>query len=78
MVVNEKDTRVVRMYAADLAIGDVLLDPYGAYSGTVMSVPEVNERGYVSAQVKGKDDATAERRWRDANVMRIQIGRRTS
>lgn len=78
MPVIEKETRIVRAYASDLAVGDILMDPYGAYIGTVESSPEITaDNRYVTAMVyRERDGQTVERRWRAETVMRVEMARR--
>jgi hypothetical protein len=77
--VNESATRVVKIYARDLAIGDVIVRPDRAtWDGVVFSVPEIGvpESWMVSFDWYDGEKVVL-RSVRDTYVMRVLQGRRT-
>ena len=77
---NTSDTRVVRTYGMDLAIGDVIVTgPHGEYVGTVDSVPIRNtESAVVVFQILTPAGDRGFKKVKDTAVVRIEIARRLS
>jgi len=75
MSINRSQTRMVRVYALDLAIGDVIVDSSGDYIGTVDSVPDL-AAGMVTFHLF--NERTWVKTWRGNRVVHIEIVRRTS
>ena len=77
---NESQTRIVRTYGMDLAIGDVMVTgPHGEYVGTVDSVPvRDTDTARVTFMALTPSGDVEPRSIRDTAVVRIEIARRLS
>jgi len=71
---NTAAYRVVKVYATDLAMGDVLIDASGERIGRIVSDPEADSDGYVYADVYA-DTKVRGQRWPDTRLVRIRIPR---
>jgi len=70
---NESNVRVVRMDAADLSVGDVLVDAAGQHIGTVEAPPELSwDMVKITAFTS---DGYKTWTWRDLRMVRIEIPR---
>lgn len=73
---NESTTRKAKVYATDVAIGDILVDIEGNYLGTVDSEPGIDyAEGRVAFELF-EGERTVRRVYRSTALVRIEIARR--